>query len=871
MSILSTEKTGTDFIQNFQALTSNISEGVMITDAQENIIWLNKAFEEICGTRLDDLIGKKPNVLQGIRTDIISKQKIKKSIDNNQTVDTEILNYKPDKTPFWIKLSITPVLDNKGDVTNYIGFSHDISNEKKIESELLRSERHYKELFDLSPTVLWLHDPSTHKFVEVNQAAIDLYGYSREEYKKMTLLDVRPAEDVAHHIQDVTTTNGYNKSRGIWRHLKKNGEIIYVDIRSSHLDYNGRECILAQITDVTEKLKREQQISEHVKKISIIIESITDIFYVIGSNYDLLYTNKATETLTGLTKEELLGKNVWKVFEDANLKLPKYEFEKAFKENVNSYFEMEYNGNIYAVDIYPSELGLSVSGKDITDKKLHEEQTRKNAKFIKEISDSMPGYIYQFEYDPDFTPKLNYASEKASDYWKCEIKDVMDDVYKLGVTIHEDDVDKVRKWTYDAVRELKNLDIKYRAGSRNGDIRSVRASAIPTRLSNGNTILNGIIYDITKEENYYSQLAEANMRYEYLSKATHEMIWELEVSTGVIKLSGAYKEILGHEYDDNRSNMDEWKSILDPADMDRVLSSVNAALENDKEKYWECGYRIFRRDGITSDVFSKGYIIYDEEKNTPVKIIGSTQDVTEMKKIQNEKDKVLSDLVNRNKMLEQFTFMVSHNLRAPIANMLGVSKILEDKELEESVKEQMLDLNLKSVHRLNEVVGDMNEILSIRKNKIAKKEKVEFQNILNEIVEIELGSMTEVDYNDLKILTDFDNAGSINSIRSYMYGIFQNLISNSIKYRSKKDSFIKITSDEDEKNVYLTFEDNGIGIDLGRNKNKIFGLYNRFHTEKEGKGMGLYMVKSHVEELDGEIKVESEVGKGTKFSIKLRK
>lgn len=97
------------------------------------------------------------------------------------------------------------------------------------------------------------------------------------------------------------------------------------------------------------------------------------------------------------------------------------------------------------------------------------------------------------------------------------------------------------------------------------------------------------------------------------------------------------------------------------------------------------------------------------------------------------------------------------------------------------------------------------------------------------------------------------------------------MITNGIKYKKENDAYIKITSDEDNEYIYLVFEDNGIGIDMGKYQDDIFGLYKRFHLEKEGKGMGLFMIKSQVESLNGEIAIQSEVNIGTKFSIKFKK
>jgi signal transduction histidine kinase len=125
--------------------------------------------------------------------------------------------------------------------------------------------------------------------------------------------------------------------------------------------------------------------------------------------------------------------------------------------------------------------------------------------------------------------------------------------------------------------------------------------------------------------------------------------------------------------------------------------------------------------------------------------------------------------------------------------------------------------------------------------------------------------------NHVNIITSFDPARRISTIRSYLQSIFYNLISNSIKYkRPDTNPEIRITSSLTDNGVRLVFSDNGMGIDLGTQGTKVFGLYKRFHPNTaEGKGMGLFMVKTQVETLGGEISIKSEVNKGTEFTIEL--
>jgi signal transduction histidine kinase len=118
-------------------------------------------------------------------------------------------------------------------------------------------------------------------------------------------------------------------------------------------------------------------------------------------------------------------------------------------------------------------------------------------------------------------------------------------------------------------------------------------------------------------------------------------------------------------------------------------------------------------------------------------------------------------------------------------------------------------------------------------------------------------------------ISDFSEVNDIYSIKSYVYSIFLNLISNSIKYRRPEQKpVIMITSSKVKDQIEISFKDNGMGIDLEKNGRNLFGLYKRFHYDIEGKGMGLYMVKAQVESLGGTISANSELNKGTEFIIR---
>jgi signal transduction histidine kinase len=241
--------------------------------------------------------------------------------------------------------------------------------------------------------------------------------------------------------------------------------------------------------------------------------------------------------------------------------------------------------------------------------------------------------------------------------------------------------------------------------------------------------------------------------------------------------------------------------------------------------------------------------------------------ITPAKIAEIERVRLTDDLVQRNRDLEQFSYIVSHNLRAPIANITGLVQILKQANL--SLDERVATENFlfQSVLKLDEVAKDLNHILHVQREIKEKKTKVIFSGLLNDVL---AGFHLVIERENIIVLTDFSEAKELFTIKSYLYSIFFNLISNSIKYRQQdKTTIVDIRSWKENNNIMIRFKDNGRGIDLASNRNEVFGLYRRFHSDVAGKGMGLFMVKNQVKTLGGAIDVQSEPNVGTTFLIEL--
>lgn len=225
------------------------------------------------------------------------------------------------------------------------------------------------------------------------------------------------------------------------------------------------------------------------------------------------------------------------------------------------------------------------------------------------------------------------------------------------------------------------------------------------------------------------------------------------------------------------------------------------------------------------------------------------------------------ELVQNNEQLEQFAFLSAHNLRAPVARILGLGNLLKLFPAHTPEREDVVEKLVATTSELDEVVRDLNAILEVNKNQVLTFTETDLQVPLNKALsQLE----NEIVQTGTVIHTDFTQVPALQTHEPYLESIFFNLISNAIKYRhgSRKPS-IEISSQVVGKNVLITVKDNGLGIDMEQFKDKVFTLYSRFHTHGKGKGLGLYLIKNQVLALGGTINLVSHVNQGSEFEILL--
>jgi D-xylose ABC transporter substrate-binding protein len=235
--------------------------------------------------------------------------------------------------------------------------------------------------------------------------------------------------------------------------------------------------------------------------------------------------------------------------------------------------------------------------------------------------------------------------------------------------------------------------------------------------------------------------------------------------------------------------------------------------------------------------------------------------------LEEEVQKRTAELVQYNRQLEQYAFITAHNLRAPVARIIGLGQLLKMGHSNMQETSFIIDKLVTSSSELDNVIKELNAILDIRTFSVEVMTQISLRNEVNHIID---NLRSEIDSTGAIIESDFDAIDNIFSIKPYIHSILFNLISNAIKYRhADRPPIVHLKTEKLKNQICLTVSDNGMGIDLDSHQDMIFQLYKRFHFHAEGRGIGLFLVKTQIDSLGGNIQIESQVNEGTTFRIYL--
>ncbi|MDQ3191021.1 MAG: PAS domain S-box protein [Bacteroidota bacterium] len=764
-----------------------------------------------------------------------------------------------DGSYIWVEGTLTNFLEAEA-INAIVANFRDVTERKKSENILKASEEFNRTILESSPDCLKVIDNEGRiQFMNSNGCTLmevddfnslknkywwDLWG---EENKQIIRASVKKSlEGKAARFEAFSPT------------LKGNAKWWDVMISPVAKTADGIEQIISVSRDITEKKKSEEANSFKANLLNTIGQAAiaTDINGIVN------YWNRAAENIYGWTKEEAVGKNIIDLttsqasIEQAiqimeELKKGQTwsgEFKVRKKDGTN-FPALVTNSPIHDENnILSGIIGIS---SDITEiKKLEEllEKTNRLAAIGSWEIDVVKGTIYWSditkeirEVDKDYVPVLDVGISYFKGIHKDTISQKVQECIENGTPWDE---------------ELQIITFK-------GNHKWVRTIGEGEFLNGKCLRIHGSFQDITERKIAEQKMIHLSERLQMATQAASVGIWDYDIVENILVWDDNMYKFYGITPDEFSGAYEAWEAGLHPDDLLSVREDIQMAIRGEKEFRPE--FRVVRPDKSIHYIKANAWL-YRDASGKVLRMIGTNFDITEQKELELQKEKMIEDIVQRNKNQEQFSYIVSHNLRAPVANILGLTNLLQEENISTETAMYANKALILSANKLDEVIKDLNDILHVRTHITERKELVNFSNIVSDI-HVSIEAM--IAKGNATIQCDFSEVTEMMTIKSYLYSIFYNLISNSIKYRQPNVPLsIEIKSQTINNKIILLFKDNGLGIDLEKQNDNVFGLYKRFHIHyAEGKGMGLYMVKTQVEAIGGLIRIKSEVNKGTEFRI----
>ncbi len=654
-----------------------------------------------------------------------------------------------------------------------------------------------------------------------------------------------------------------------------------------------------------------------------VLESMADAFVALDTQWCYTYVNRKAAAIFSRTQEYLIGKHIWTEFPEGVGQPFYHAYYRSVAERTDITLEEYYPpyDRWFENRIYPLADGLAIFFSDVTERKREKlalerlnRELQASQQLLQTQADQITGYNQRLEktvvertselhakhqelataneeltaLNEELTSlneelrasneqlalakgeveRLSAEAIRASEQKYAELTESMQEVFVV--------LDAGQRYTYwnKAAERMANMPRESAYGKKptelfpgergrrfenlyrraaqtrkaatiteafgaGGQARYLELTAYPT--SGGGTF--GIARDVTGR-------VQAEQQYRELAESINDPVVLLAPDLRYLYMNTA-AELAGH-------TPGRVIGEAAPERVEKLQAAVRNVLQNNQKE-------------VFTDEITRG-----EERHVleitlyPTKagnVLMISRDVTEGVQAQERERELNRELVHQNEQLQQFGYITSHTIRGPVATMLGLLSLLDRSETLEGENAALIEGMEQTVRKLDAVIRDLNHILEHKKTINTIKETISLPELAEEVRRL-LAAFLEASGATLHL--DFDRLPGVFSVRSYLHSIFYHLLSNAIKFRDPaRPLTIRVRSWPEAGYACISFADNGLGLDLDRHGHYLFGLYKRFHAQVEGKGMGLHLVKTQAEALNGSIGVESREGVGSTFTLRL--
>ncbi len=624
----------------------------------------------------------------------------------------------------------------------------------------------------------------------------------------------------------------------------------------------------------TAMARQERRFKSVLNNLKKVLNSSLDIICVIDHSGKFTRVSDACKTILGYELRELVGKKYTDFIYKEDI-APTIEASLHIKKGSNS---TSFENRYYRKDGSLATLAWSSKweeedqkfycvARDVTAKKAAEAALKASQEKYKLIFNNHPFPMFIYNIETYMVIEVNEAAITDYGFSREEFLNM-----KITDFIEAEEVKKFYNY-YDAkekhytprkgiwIHKKKNEELFFAEVTAN----FIEFQGIEAKLISA--------IDRTEQLKAEKELTKINERYRFLSLATFDAIWDLDVKTNEVEWGEGVKKMFQMEDISGMKKMDEWLSNLHYEDRERIETKLRDHF-NQRESHWEDEFRFKTNENTYKYISVRGYSIYDEN-NTPVRMIGAMQDLTERKTHENmlqqlnyNLEKRAKELSESNAELERFAYVTSHDLQEPLRMVTSFLQLLEKryKDKLDQKAHEYISYAVDGAERMKRLILDLLEYSRVNSS-IIEKEDVNVNEVIEDL---------RLTYKNLLHETNgtinSENFPLIKGNKTQILQLFQNLIGNAFKYRSEKPPIIDISYKDDNNHYKFAVTDNGIGIDP-KFFQKIFIIFQRLHKREQysGTGIGLAICKKIVEKHGGKIWVTSAPDHGSTFYFTLPK
>ncbi|WP_194975824.1 PAS domain S-box protein [Aquiflexum lacus] len=628
--------------------------------------------------------------------------------------------------------------------------------------------------------------------------------------------------------------------------------------------------ISSYFKNIDERRMAAQDLERAYQERSSILESISDNFYALNSKFEFTYMNSSCAELLQVEASDIINENLFDRFPDLKNTLFESQLLETQKTGMPVKFEFFYESYQcwFIESIYPNNDGFSVYFYDITKIKEAEKQIlEKNKQLTRSYEEK--NNILESIGDAFFAVNEDWTIT----YWNKQSEIIMGRNKEsiLGKNLWElypDAIDTDFYVQYHRAKETGET-VNFEEYYPTLDI-WVEVTVYPSE--NGLSIY---FKDITLRKAADILLLEANERFELVTKATNDAIWDWDIENDHFFRSDSIHKIFGKGASTELNKNQFWQDAFHPEDLGKLKESIQSAINDSQSERWEMEYRVLSENNEELSVIDRGIIVRNKSGKA-IRMVGAMTDLTKQKRLEKELFELNESLKNyakelerSNEELEQFAFITSHDLQEPLRMISGFMDLLKRKYTDQLDEKgmQYIQYATDGAKRMKQIILDL--LLYSRANRPTEQfEEVDLNEIVSEYCQLRRKLIAE------KIAAiKFDGLPVLQTYRAPITQVVHCLLDNALKYAKENVApHIEIRAQEKEAFWEFAVKDNGIGIDE-MFYNKVFIIFQRLHNrnQHDGTGIGLSIAKRSVEFLGGEIWLESKVGEGTTFYFTIRK